>query len=109
MSAKTAAQSRATRQSIASRIGTLGGILLVWFSLMILSARFLPVTAQYLVIGPELRIIDDLPPDARIMRTGNRTIVVNMSGPNAGRQLYAAGAWLVFPALANGCLALRSG
>lgn len=82
-------------------------ILLVWFLTMAASARFLPVSDNYLAIGPERSIVENMPEEARILRTGNHTVVVNMTGNQAGSSLYGAGAWLVLPALANGCLALR--
>jgi hypothetical protein len=93
---------------LATHVAMLVAILFVWFLAMAASSRFFPVSSEFLAIGPELRIVENLVPEARILRTGNRTVVVNMTGGQAAKSLYAAGAWIVLPALANGCLALRS-
>lgn len=82
-------------------------ILFGWFLALAASARFLPMSGEFLAIGPEYRIVENLGPEARILRTGNHMVVVNIAGGEAGKSLYAAGAWLVLPALANGCLAFR--
>lgn len=92
---------------IASHAAVLAAILLVWFLAMAASARFLPVSDTYLALGPEHRIVGNLPSGARILRTGNHSVAVNMTDPDAAKALYSAGAWIVLPALANGCLALR--
>lgn len=92
---------------IAGHAALLAAILLVWFLAMAASARFLPVSDDYLAIGPERRIVGNLPSGARILRTGKHSVAVNMAGPDAAKALYSAGAWIVLPALANGCLALR--
>ena len=94
-------------RKLAGHLGGLVAILFVWFLTMIASARFMPLSQDYLAVGAERRIVENLPPEAQILRTGSHTVVVTMSGDQAGKSLYAAGAWLVLPALANGCLALR--
>jgi len=67
----------------------------------------MPLSDNYLAIGPEHLIVEGLPSEARILRTGNHNVVVNMISGQVGKSLHVAGAWLVLPALANGCLALR--
>jgi hypothetical protein len=96
---------QATR--IASHAALLAAILFAWFLTMAASARFLPVSDDYLAIGPEHRIVGNLPSGARILRTANHSVAVNMTDPEAAKALYSAGAWIVLPALANGCLAMR--
>ena len=78
-----------------------------WILVMAGSARFLPLTENYLAIGPGRAMVDNLPEDAGLLKTSSRSMVVNMAGSDAGRLLYAAGAWVVLPALPNGCLAVR--
>jgi hypothetical protein len=102
-------RSRLATRKIATHAAMLAAILFVWFLTMAASARFLPVSDTYLAIGPERSIVDNLPAEARILRTGNHSVVVNTTGDQAGKLLYDAGAWLVLPSLANGCLALRRG
>jgi hypothetical protein len=91
---------------LATHAAMLVAILFAWFLAMAASARFLPLSSEFLAIGPEHRIVENLGPEARILRTGNHTVVVNMTAGQAGKSLYVAGAWLVLPALANGCLEL---
>ena len=107
MTSRTRSHIGSTARKFAAHVSMLAAILFVWFVVMAASARFMPVTAEYLAIGPEHRIVENIPPEARILRTGNHSVVVNMTGAGAGKSLYAAGAWIVLPALANGCLALR--
>jgi len=92
---------------IANHAVVLAAILFSWFLVMAGLARFLPVSDAYLALGPESRIVDNLPAGARILRTGNHSVVASMNGDQTGDALYDAGAWIVLPALANGCLALR--
>ena len=92
---------------IANHAVVLAAILFGWFLVMAGLVRFLPVSDAYLALGPENRIVDNLPAGARILRTGNHSVVASMKGDQTGNALYDAGAWIVLPALANGCLALR--
>lgn len=92
---------------IANHAVVLAAILFGRFLVRAFSARFLPVSDAYLALGPENRIVDNLPAGTRILRTGNDSVVASMIGDQTGKALYDAGAWIVLPALANGCLALR--
>ncbi len=107
MISDTHIRSGSTTRTFANHVAMLAAILLVWFLTMAASARFLPVSDNYLAIGPERSMVENLPVTARILRTGNHVVVVNMTDGPGGKSLYQAGAWMVLPALANGCLALR--
>ncbi|KJS21188.1 MAG: hypothetical protein VR78_00440 [Hoeflea sp. BRH_c9] len=93
--------------NVTTHVAMLLAILSGWFLALAASARFLPMSSEFLAIGPEHRIVENLGPEARILRTGSHMVVVNMTGGEAGKSLYADGAWIVLPALANGCLAFR--
>lgn len=94
--------------NLATHFAVLAGILFGWILIMAASARFMPLSDEYLAIGPEHAIVANLPSGARILRTGRHSVAVRMTGGAPGKSLYDAGAWLVLPALANGCLALRN-
>lgn len=83
-------------------LGILGG----WFSVLTVATAALgPVGAAVLVIGPDMA--ERLPEGAGILKAnGNRT-VVSASDAALVRRLYSNGAWLVLPALRNGCMDLR--
>lgn len=102
---KAARRNRSLARNVITHVAILLAILTGWFLALAASARFLPMSSEYLAIGPEHGIVENLGPDARILRTGNHMVVVSMTGGAAGKSLYAAGAWIVLPALANGCLA----
>jgi hypothetical protein len=82
------------------------GILAAWFgALVALTAILGPVGPAVLVLGADIPA--RLPDGAGILRaSGGRTVV---SAPDAAfvRSLYAHGAWVVLPALRNGCMDLR--
>lgn len=84
-------------------MGILGG----WFSVLTVATAALgPVGSAVLVIGPGMP--ERLPEGAGILKAnGNRT-VVSASDAAFVRSLYSSGAWLVLPALRNGCMDFRS-
>ncbi|MBC2773535.1 hypothetical protein H6M51_11720 [Rhizobium sp. AQ_MP] len=98
------------RRTAVQRLVRSGAVLLgivgVWFSALAASTAILgPVGPAVLVLGSDIPA--RLPDGAGILRAnGGRTIV---SAPDAAfvRSLYAHGAWLVLPALRNGCMDLR--
>lgn len=88
------------------RVSILLGILAGWFAVLTVATAALgPVGSAVLVIGPDMP--ERLPEGAGILKAnGNRTVV---SAPDAAfvRSLYSNGAWLVLPALRNGCMDFR--
>ena len=97
-----------------SRHGALrtAGILVLivagWFVFM---AGFMLVSEAApaaLVIAPRAGFLDDAPRDMQLMRGGETVLVVAPGGDGYVRRLYASGAWLVLPALRNGCLDLSA-
>ena len=87
--------------------GTLLLILAGWVGVMALLAAFTDTGDSNLVIGPERQMLNAMPSGSRLVRGGRFTQVIASSRPGHVGDLYRAGAWLVLPALANGCLALR--
>lgn len=92
---------------IANHAVVLAAILFGLVLVMAFSTRFLPLSDADLALGPENRIVGNLPAGTRILRTGNHSVVAAMKVDQTGNALYDAGAWIVLPALANGRLALR--
>ncbi len=86
--------------------GILVGVIAGWFAAIVVATAALgPVGPAVLVLGPDVPA--RLPEGAGILRAGNgRTVVM---APDAAfvRTLYAHGAWIVLPALRNGCMDLR--
>lgn len=86
--------------------GILVGIFAGWFAVIVVATVALgPVGPAVLVLGPDVPA--RLPEGAGILRAGNgRTVVM---APDAAfvRTLYTHGAWIVLPALRNGCMDLR--
>ena len=60
-----------------------------------------------LALGGRGELLDRLPADVRMMRSSRHMLVLTSTEPGYVRRIYAAGAWLVLPALRNGCLDLR--
>lgn len=80
---------------------------LLWFALMAASMVVWRPTEDALVVAPP-GWIGRAPEGVAIVSAGDWTTVVRHPGPAAARRLYASGAWLVLPALPNGCLALST-
>jgi hypothetical protein len=77
-----------------------------WFAVIIAAtAAFGPVGPAVLVLGPDIPA--RLPEGAGILRAGNGRTVVTAPDAAFVRRLYANGAWVVLPALRNGCMDLR--
>ena len=70
---------------------------LLWFSM-----------AAALVFGGRPNLPGSLSEDIRMMRSSRHMMVLTSSEPGYVREIYGAGAWLVLPALRNGCLDLTS-
>lgn len=86
--------------------GILLGIVSGWFTLIAIATASLgPVGPAVLVLGPGVPA--RLPEGAGILRANAGRTVVAASDAAFVRKLYAHGAWLVLPALRNGCMDLR--
>ncbi|RKE85265.1 hypothetical protein [Rhizobium sp. AG855] len=73
--------------------------------LAVATAALGPVGSTVLVLGPH--VPPRLPEGAGILRAGTGRTVVTAPDAASVRNLYAHGAWLVLPALRNGCMDLR--
>ena len=85
-------------------LGILIAVAIGWFASM---AAFMAVTEAApaaLVITPRAGFMQSAPEDTRVMRGGGMVTVVVSEETGYVQRLYAAGAWLVLPALRNGCL-----
>ncbi|PYB70788.1 hypothetical protein DMY87_20190 [Rhizobium wuzhouense] len=87
-----------------------GAILLAivssWFGFLVVATAALgPVGSAVLVLGPHVPA--RLPEGAGILRAGSGRTVVTAPDAASARNLYTHGAWLVLPALRNGCMDLR--
>lgn len=89
-------------------LGILVGISAGWFMVLVTATvAFGPVGQTVLVIGAGVPA--RLPAGAGILKASGTRTVVYAPDAAAVRRLYAHGAWLVLPALRNGCMDLRAG
>jgi hypothetical protein len=61
-----------------------------------------------LVIAPDIKFLGNISGDIKLMRSGNQVFVLTSESPGYVGRIYRAGAWLVLPALRNGCLDLKA-
>lgn len=88
-------------------LGILVGITVGWFAVLVTATlAFGPVGQTVLVIGAGVPA--RLPAGAGIFKASGPRTVVYAPDAAAVRRLYAHGAWLVLPALRNGCMDLRA-
>jgi len=92
---------------IASRLLILAALPLAWFALMALAALMPGFAPTALAVVSDQSMLDRMPSDIRLVRGGRNLVVVTSSRPDQVAELYSAGAWLVFPSLANGCMDWR--
>lgn len=92
---------------VAGRMAIFAGLFALWIAVMAAVMYVAEVTPAAIAIARSDAIIDHLPQDARLLRTGANSVVVRGETPGYVRRLYSAGAWLVLPSLRNGCLDLR--
>lgn len=86
-------------------VGTvLVGIVVTWFGGMAILMLSTDLSVNALVIGPGVKILRKTQPDVKILRAGERIMVLTSKKQGYVRDLYAAGAWLVLPSLSAGCL-----
>lgn len=82
------------------------GIVATWFgTITALTAILGPVGPAVLVLGTDIPA--RLPEGASILKASGARTVVTASDAAFVRSLYAHGAWVVLPALRNGCMDLR--
>lgn len=90
-------------RSLAVLVALLAG----WIVAMaVVTALAGPLVPAVIVIGPTAAA--GLPEGAGMLGGGPRRVIVTGEAPHFVRSLYASGAWLVLPALRNGCLDLGS-
>lgn len=87
-------------------VGVLLAIALGWFATMALFMLATESAPAALVVVRNVGFFENAPPDLRLLEAGDHVLVVAAGEPGYVRRLYGAGAWLVLPALRNGCLDL---
>ena len=108
MTTDPVAPDRWNRHGALRAVGILVLIAAGWFVFM---AGFMLVSEAApaaLVIAPRAGFLDNAPRDTQLMRGGETVLVVAPGRDGYVRRLYASGAWLVLPALRNGCLDLSA-
>ena len=83
--------------------GLLGG----WFAIMVATMFTLDISANALVFGDADRILANTDQSTKLLNNRSGRMVVTSTTPGYVQELYAAGAWLVLPSLAAGCLELN--
>ncbi len=83
-------------------------IVLGWFGVMVISMALLEPTDTALVIVKDYSILERLPDHIRFTAMGENTVTLRSDEPGFVAEIYSHGGLLVFPALANGCVSLRS-
>lgn len=86
----------------------LAGLVFGWFATMASVMLTTEIAPAALVIAPDAGLLGRLDDNTRLLKGGRRTFVLTSTAPGYVRDLYGAGAWLVLPALRNGCLDLRT-
>lgn len=85
-----------------------GSIIFGWFGVMLASMAVLEPTDTALVIVQDHSILERLPDHIRFTAIGENTLTLRSTKPGFVTEIYGLGGVLVFPALANGCVSLRS-
>lgn len=85
---------------------SLAVVLAGWAGLQLLVMRFTDVAPGAVVLFPAENFIARLPTNVAIVGGGPNWIALRSEGQNLGKDLYAAGAWIVLPAGLPGCLPL---
>lgn len=93
--------------ALTRRLLILVGLVAGWFATMAAVMLVTEVAPAALAIAPDSSLLGRLEDDARLLKGGRHVFVLTSERPGYVRQLYGAGAWLVLPALRNGCLDLR--
>lgn len=83
-------------------------IVLGWFAVMLVSMAVFEPTDTALVIVRDHSILERLPDHIRFTAMGEKTLTLRSTKPGFVSDVYSLGGLLVFPALANGCISLRS-
>ncbi len=92
---------------LARSLAVLIALLAGWIAAMaVVTALAGPRVPAVIVIGPTAA--SGLPEGAGMLGGGPHRVIVTGEVPHFVRSLYASGAWLVLPALRNGCLDLRN-
>lgn len=96
--------SRSILRKIGLGLAWLSGLLFAWFGAMAAIMLLAEPAPAALVFARDIRALDPLSDDIRFIRGGNSVLVLTSDRPGYVGDLYRAGAWLVLPALRNGCL-----
>lgn len=83
-------------------------LVLGWFAAMASVMLATEVAPAALAIAPDASLLGRLGDQTSLLKGGRHVFVLTSDETGYVRQLYGAGAWLVLPALRNGCLDLRA-
>ncbi len=86
----------------------LTGLVVGWFAAMASVMFATEVAPAALAIAPDAGLLTRIGDETSLLKGGRHVFVLTSDQPGYVRQLYGAGAWLVLPALRNGCLDLRA-
>lgn len=79
-----------------------------WFITMAIVVRFIDTPSAVIVVAKDFQALGPLGEDILLVRGGRHVFVVTSNAPGYVKRLYKSGAWLVLPALRNGCLDLNA-
>jgi hypothetical protein len=79
-------------------------VMAIWFAGLATAAVMVEPTRSVVVFGPQQTTFRAVTSGStRLVDAGTGFVVVNGDSKGFVRQLYAAGAWLVLPAISGGC------
>ena len=83
------------------------GLIAGWYAAMASVMLLTEAAPAALAVAPDAGLLGRLGEKTNLLKGGRHVFVLTSDQPGYVRQLYSAGAWLVLPALRNGCLDLR--
>ncbi len=95
-------------RKISQIMAVLVSIVFGWFGTMAALMLVTEAAPAALVIAPDMKILRAASDDVKLMRAGRHILILASEEPGYVKRLYRAGAWLVLPALRNGCLDLQA-
>ena len=107
MTIETKGSAQSTTRRIARGSLVCVGLLVGWFAIMVATMFMLDISSNALVFGDADRILANTDQSTKLLNTSGERMVVTSIRPGYVQELYAAGAWLVLPSLAAGCLELK--
>lgn len=84
------------------------GLVSAWIATMASAVAFFGTPEAVMVFVPRSSAINYFDQDIQLVRGGRHVLVVTSSKQHYVTRLYKSGAWLILPALRNGCLDLTA-